>query len=387
MAIEAIAVEVGLQILKKVVAAWSSASEGGGDLIKFTAPSRVEPICLIDSDVVHHEALPDVMQSLQSIFSGYYLQAMAISTTIGKIDVVKQLDKLNPNRNLNGHMKDAIGASANWVMSAESYKHSLPKPGKMRLSTEAYGANGKDDIIVTLGEEKDDKSNTNPLGKDGKDTLVTVKELTNLSVGKLLNVEITDGSHKATIPIAIRLMATSIPTSSVVHILSLGNKDVTAKERYHGWRSGRLEFWRDIVMCQDLIDAHKKNLLADKTGVYNEILKRRSNNNLSTLVSGNPSIATASNLLVCSKETIRTLEGEIGRELKDFKTREKIFAESYLMIIAVIDKDWDRVTFYHRGINLPTEVSLRDLRVSNKSTGPDVGEILKAYQLGSSPSL
>lgn len=377
--------DIGLSVLKKVVAAWSSASDGGGDLIKFTAPSRVEPICLIDSDVVHHEALPDVMQSLQSIFSGYYLQAMAISTTIGKIDVIKQLDRLNPNRNVAGNLQDAANASSNWVMSAESYKHGLPKPGKMRLSTEAYGVNGKDDIIVTLeGKDKEGKSSSELADKD---TLVTVKELTNLSVGKLLNVEITDGSHKATIPIAIRLMATSIPTSSVVHILSLGNKDVTAKERYHGWRSGRLEFWRDIVMCQDLIDAHKKNLLADKTGVYNEILKRRSNNNLSTLVSGNPSIATASNLLVCSKETIRTLEGEIGRELKDFKTREKIFAESYLMIIAVIDKDWDRVTFYHRGINLPTEVSLRDLRVSNKSTGPDVGEILKAYQLGSSPSL
>lgn len=377
--------DIGLSVLKKVVAAWSSASEGGGDLIKFTAPSRVEPICLVDSDVVHHEALPDVMQSLQSIFSGYYLQAMAISTTIGKIDVIKQLDRLNPNRNFAGNLQDAANASSNWVMSAESYKHGLPKPGKMRLSTEAYSGNLKDDIIVTLeGKDKDGKSSSELADKD---TLVTVKELTNLSVGKLLNVEITDGSHKATIPIAIRLMATSIPTSSVVHILSLGNKDVTAKERYHGWRSGRLEFWRDIVMCQDLIDAHKKNLLADKTGVYNEILKRRSNNNLSTLVSGNPSVATASNLLVCSKETIRTLEGEIGRELKDFKTREKIFAESYLMIIAVIDKDWDRVTFYHRGISLPTEVSLRDLRVSNKSTGPDVGEILKAYQLGSAPSL
>lgn len=377
--------DIGLSVLKKVVAAWSSASEGGGDLIKFTAPSRVEPICLVDSDVVHHEALPDVMQSLQSIFSGYYLQAMAISTTIGKIDVIKQLDRLNPNRNLAGNLQDAANASSNWVMSAESYKHGLPKPGKMRLSTEAYGANGKDDIIVTLeGKDKEGKSSSELADKD---TLVTVKELTNLSVGKLLNVEITDGSHKATIPIAIRLMATSIPTSSVVHILSLGNKDVTAKERYHGWRSGRLEFWRDIVMCQDLIDAHKKNLLADKTGVYNEILKRRSNNNLSTLVSGNPSVATASNLLVCSKETVRTLEGEIGRELKDFKTREKIFAESYLMIIAVIDKDWDRVTFYHRGISLPTEVSLRDLRVSNKGSGPDVSEILKAYQLGSSPSL
>lgn len=383
MSIELVAAEIGLAVMKKVVAAWSAAKDST-DLIKFTAPSRVEPICLIDSDVIHHEALPDVMQSLQSIFSGYYLQAMALSTTVGKIDVIKQLDKLNPQRNASANVGGVADGALNWVMSAESYKHGLPKPGKNKLAMEASGGQRKDDIIVTLTNDKEAKSSTHV---GDKDTLVTIKELSNLSVGKLLNVEITDGSHKATIPIAIRLMATSIPTSSVVHILSLGNKDVTFSERYHGWRSGRLEFWRDIVMCQDLIDAHKKNLLADKTGVYNEILKRRKNNGISAIASGTPSLATASNLLVCSKETIRTLEGEVGQEFKNFKTREKLFAESYLMIIAVIDKDWDRVTFYHRGINLPTEVSLRDLRVSNKSSGPDVGEILKAYQLGSSPSL
>lgn len=369
-----IGAEIGLAALKKIAAAWV-ANKGSSDLIKFTAPSRVEPICLIDSDVVHNEMLPDVMQSLQSIFSGYYLQAMAISTNIGRIDVIKQLDKLNPNRNAEGN---AINA-ANWLMSMEAYKDGLPKVG-LRPAMESK------DIADKTHTQDDDKAKSSGANAN-KETFTTVRDLTNLSVGKLLNVEITDGANKATIPISIRLMATSIPTSSIVHILSLGNKDTTAKERYHGWRSGRLEFIRDIIFCQDLIDSHKDNLMNDKSGVYNEILKRRKNNAVSTMFSGEPSLATASNLLVCSRESIRTLEGEIGQEFKNFKTREKIFNESYLMIIAVIDKEWDRVTFYHRGISLPTEVGLRDLRVSNKGSGPDVSEILKAYQMGSSPSL
>lgn len=366
-----IGAEIGLAALKKIAAAWS-ANKGAGDLVRFTASTRVEPICLIDSDVVHHEMLPDVMQSLQSIFSGYYLQAMAISTNIGRIDVVKQLDKLNPNR-------DPGANAAGWIMSMEAYQHGLPKVD-MRPAME------EKNIVDRTHMKDEDKTKKGGAGLD-KETFTTVRDLTNLSVGKLLNVEITDGSNKATIPISIRLMATSIPTGSIVHILSVGNKDTTAKERFHGWRSGRLEFIRDIVFCQDLIDAHKKNLMDDKSGVYNEILKRRKNNAVSTMFSGEPSLATASNLLVCSRETIRTLEGEIGQEFKNFKTREKIFAESYLMIVAVIDKEWDRVTFYHRGINLPTEVGLRDLRVSNKGTGPDVSEILKAYQMGSPASL
>lgn len=372
-----ITAEVGLAVLKKIAAAWMSNKGNGGDLIKFTAASRVEPICLIDSDVIHHEMLPDVLQSLQSIFSGYYLQALAISTNIGKINVVKHLDKLNPNRNIGANITD----SSNWLMSMESYQHCLPRLNR-KPSMEA----DKTHAMIDKLNPDDDKAKRSGVGFD-KEVNVTVRELTNLSVGKLINVEITDGSNKATIPISIRLMATHIPTKSIVHILSLGNKDVTMKERYHGWRSGRLEFWKDIVCAQDLIDAHKKNLLDDKSGIYSEVLKRRRNNALSTIASGEPSLATASNLLVCSRETIRTLEGEIGREFKDYKTREKIFNESYLMIIAVIDKEWDRVTFYHRGINLPTEVSLRDIRASNKNTGPDVTEIMKAYMMGNSPSL
>lgn len=380
----AMGTDVGLGILKKIFAGWA-ASASGTDLVKFTSSARVEPICLIDNDVMHHEMLPDVMQSLQSIFAGYYLQAMAISTNIGKIDVVKQLDRLNPNRSVGANLPDISGM----ILSTESYQHGLPRFGKLALEADKKKDKEEkpEDAIVDRLDNDEKKSSKGSSSSIDKEVFATVRDLTNLSVGKLLNVEITDGHNKATIPISIRLMASSIPSRSIIHILSLGNKDTTIKERYHGWKSGRLDFIRDIVFCQDLIDAHKEGMLKDKTGVYGEILKRRKNNAISTIISGNPSIATASNLLVCSKETIRQLEGEIGREFKDFKTRQKIFDESYLMIIAVIDKEWDRVTIYHRGINLPTEVGMRDLRVSNKGSGPDVSEILKAYQLGHNPSL
>jgi hypothetical protein len=53
----------------------------------------------------------------------------------------------------------------------------------------------------------------------------------------------------------------------------------------------------------------------------------------------------------------------------------------------VIAKDYDRVTFYYRGIAEKTEVSVRDLRASNKGSGSEVTDILKAFVSGSAPSL
>ena len=353
---------VGLGLIRRLTDVFRAAKSDS--LIDYTSVTRVEPICIVDGAVINNEMVPEVMQSLQSIFSGYYLQAMAISTNVGRIEVMRHLDKLNPKRS----PIDSAADTAGWLMSMESYEHRLPMP-RTGYAAEAERARIESESVID------------------REQIPQIHDLTNLSVGKMLKVEITDGNHRASVPVAIRLMASSIPSADLVHILSSGNKDKSMKERYHGWREGRLDFVRDIILCQDLIDAHKKNLMNDKSGLYSEILNRRRGNGLSTLLSGNPSVATASNLVVMSKETVDRLEMETGMAFKDFKSREKIFKETYMMIVAVIDPQWDRVTFYFRGMAETTSVGIRDLKVANKSTGPDVSEILKAFQLGSAPSL
>lgn len=221
----------------------------------------------------------------------------------------------------------------------------------------------------------------------GKDTLATVKELSNLSVGKEVAVDVSDGLHQGTIICNVRLIASSMPSADLVHILSVGNEDRSVKERFHAWRSGRLELIKDAFFCRDLIRAHRKALMKDKDGMYANILARRRGNQLSTVLSANPSVATASNLAVISSEAAEQLELAVGGKLKDFKTREKIFDKTALMILAVVDKAWGQVTFYHDGIPQPTQLTMSALKSANKGSGPDVSEILKAYRAGSNPSL
>ena len=97
--------------------------------------------------------------------------------------------------------------------------------------------------------------------------------------------------------------------------------------------------------------------------------------------------STASNLVVISTDTIASLEMQINGKMSDFKTREKVFKDTYIMLMCVVDKQWDRITIYSRGIHLATEVGIKDLKAANKGSGPDVSDILKAYQLGNHPSL
>lgn len=337
-------------------------------LVEFTSAARVEPLTLVSSDCINLEYLPDVLQSLQSLFTGYYLQAVSLTATIGDVKVVKLLDKLNPSRT------PTLGSFANeshsdeWRLAAESYKHKLPT-SKNR---------------VALEEHKED-----PLGiKSDKTVLSDIRDLSNLSVGKLIKVTIkgADGKDAYEIPIAVRLMVSQLPEQSMTHLLSLGSADVSLSERYHAWRSGRIGFIKDLIFCQDLITEHKKALMHDKDGSYSEIIRRVNNNKQAGLISNNPSLATASNLAVISDVCARNIEDKLGGKLSNLRVRDKIFDATYLMILVVIDRQSERITFYHRGIAASTNVGLRDIKAGSKN-GVDAMDIFKAYALGNSPAM
>ena len=169
--------------------------------------------------------------------------------------------------------------------------------------------------------------------------------------------------------------------------MAAGIEAISFSARFKKYWHGGIDFWRDLVMCQDLIDAHSKNLKADKTGIYLQMMQRRAGNNKAALVSGMPSINSASNIIVLSSDSAAALELRVNGKLKDFKVRQRIFQEGYSMLLAVIDDKWGRVRIYTRDIPDFTEVSERDLKSSAKGTGPDIGDILSAFRAGSSPRL
>lgn len=362
-------------------------------LVSFTKSTRVEPITLIDQRALSLPYLQDVMQSLNSLFIGYYLQAVSLLVNVGRIDVIKLLDAISPTR-------DAWGAAGNLMsteshggmLSIESYKHSLPVPLQtasledidakdVKAGMASVGAQTLDTVTGGKGLKNLEKDAKAVDGAGGVD-LKGLNEATNLSVGKMVEVKVEDSGKKASFPISVRLIATPILSDVLAHILGDGSRNISAKERFHAWRSGQIEFIKDLIFCQDLIDEHRKALMKDDSGAYAEILKRRAANSAAGVMSGTPSIGTASNLVVMTTQTAKELEHSIGGRLSDVNTRNKVFKNTYVMIMVIIDPEWEQVTFYHRGIALPTKLSIKELKTANKGTGPDIGDILKAYQLG-----
>ena len=418
-----------------------------GSLTDITRAARVEPLTLVDADCMNVEFLPEVMQSLQSIFSGYYLQAINMIGNVGGVSVAKKLAPLNPNRSM------GMESHVDWRMASESYKYRLPTTHNklamvfegiamenmmgpnagpqlprdpMRSMAQPFPVNGKNGTRPPpvgsplpytrhgstgggggLGGQRQHYMPEPAAGKDpmakvnmpevkfspsmttDKDAFRTMSEATNLSVGKMYNVTLREGEITATIPVSIRLMVSTMPTATMVNLFSFKDTfDMDMGERVHAWRAGRLEFIKDLVMCKDLVDKHRKAAIGDKSGIYAKILGRENSNKIAGALNRSPSLATASNLAVVSSDTIAQIEQRLNGKFSSFKIRQTVFDNTNLMILAVIDKNWERVTFYHRGMDSSTQVSVRDMKVANKDGGSSgVMDIMKAYMSGSAPQL
>lgn len=353
---------------------------GQRSLTDIVRMARVEPLTVVDADVQHWEGITEVLQTTLSVFTGYYLQAVAIMGSIDSVKVVKTLSQLNPNKAVFESYREQYGQveDGTYKQSMEAYRWALPK-----LSMEALAP--KDTESVYVNARISDKENVGDI----------LRENTNLSVGKLINVTLSDSEYKSKVvlPISVRLTVNTLPSKAVESILTADNRDHTMIERFHAWRSGRIEFWRDLVLCQDMIDERKRLLMKDKAGVYSAMINVATKNTSSVILnkltggkSGSPSLASSSNIVVISDTTLKEIENKLGTKLSDFRTRTKIFESGYMMLLVVIDKHFDRVTFYHRGVNLPTTMGLRDMKISNKNSGPDILDIMKAMGQNSAPS-
>lgn len=332
-------------------------------LIEYTQDTRVEPIVILDQQLRNKEYITEALHSLVSIFSGYYLQAVSISSNVGNIDVARLLDKLSTERS---PVKSATGTLGSFL-SMESYDVALPV-----VSTEARGRRSKKDDF-----ESSAKSDSGAHAK--------LSDASNLAVGKLLKVTIKENGHEADIDISVRLRVKATGSDAIAKLMAGKAKDTSSRMRYIQWDTKELSLWRDIVLCSDLIDAEKKAMIQDKDGTVATLANRRTKNRIAGIFSGEPSVNNASAMVVISDQTRRQIEKDMGGKLKRFKDRERMFSNTLTMILMVVDTEWEQITIFHRGIEEPTQLAVKELKSLNKGTGPDVGEILKAYQLGNSP--
>ena len=339
-------------------------SVSSSSLPSYTSPARVEPVVLVEGSLRELPIIQDCMHSTLNLIAGYYLQAVALTVNVGKVDVLRLLDKLNNKR------KPYLSASStvDRLVGTEGYRDGFPTELSRNL---IYGTEARDAT----------ERSANGFGRNTVDKLY---DDSNLSVGKLLEIDVESNNHRAQIPVAMRLMARTLPSSSLIPLMSLGMKDRSAKRRFTAWRAGELQFMRDLVMCQDIIDDHRKAMRADKSGTFRNNKAQRRSNKLSALLSLTPSVNDIANVAVVSRMSIGTIERETGGKVSKFRHRNKLMEELGLMLLVVVDPEDDTVEIYAHDIDGSTELTAREMKSATKRP-PDITELMKTFMTSSAP--
>lgn len=363
--------------LMSVVLNAAKSSMSISSLADLARPCRVEPIAIIDNVLADQPYMQDLMKVATSQFAAYYLQAVNMVMGVGKIDTLKVFDSLNPMRSVGVD----IGAA---VFSKENYSEGLPSleafQQKILGSTLAQEDRAYYQFSLEAEAATDGVPKKPPMSSISGGDGAKIHEIENLAVGKLLNVDINDAKTgtKAKLPVLIRLVPAVVPSEALTHIFTGGGRD-SWSHRFFLVKTGQIQFWRDFVLGQDMIDAHMKNLMSDRSGVYKEINDRRRNNVVKSVTSGRVSLADASNIAIISSNTLKTTASQLYARMDDMSVREKIFDNSYLLLLMVVDERWGRVTIYHRGVDLSSSYRLEDIKMAEKSKGADIGELFKLF--------
>lgn len=357
-----------------------------GNYVRATQSVRVEPFTLIDTRAARYANIKDVLNTAQRLFTAYYLMAVAADTTIEGIKVSKYLDRFAPDR--------SAGAATLSMLSTESYQFGLPFVGEAagldrysNYCTEAAlpqsvqsNPTAFSKVLDAAGARADDQRNT---GLSTGAAAATVKDIDNLAVGQIVDVNIVRGDKKATLPVQIRLRTIGADPHVIKEILALGGEDRSRSARLRKLRVGEITLWRDLVMNQDYIDRYRSAALADKSGYFRAAYKRSNKGLLATLMTGETSVGVASSICITTRDTIRDLETVIDGRIDDFSTRQQIFDDSLMMLLFVIDTDHDTVTLYTRDIEQSGVYAMKDLKGGGKSN--DLTDIMKVFMEGRVP--
>lgn len=399
-----------LDAVSKISATANSVKSGS--LIQYTGSTRITPFTLVDRTLLAVPELQDVLQILASLYSGYYL--MGVQLTVNSIDgisVVRQLDKLNPNRRSTSMGEKLAGATrlgndAKGIydtasnLGRENYQFRLPRDKPLKqlvyqdtLATEARNDNltpeeRRENEARRIKERAEDSADAR-FGKVTKETnvgksLETITQDSNLAVGKLLEVNVTINNQKMSIPVNVRLNTFNVSPNEMESIVANIDPHKSAKEIKALYQAGIIDLW-DALTGKSAANEWRKAALEDKTGTILRESNRRSGNKLTGLFSGEQSFGDISGIYVMSANTARQVEGIIGGKLSNFKVREKMLAKTGVMLLAVVDSDWKRVTIYHHSIDGESAYSFADLKRGGKSNNQDIGVVLEAFRQGQAP--
>lgn len=340
---------------------------GENSLSDLTKETKVQPLVIVSKDCVGVDAMPDIIQGLLNYTIADYMQGVAIFGKIDDIKVRRALAAFNPARD---GSSGALLAMVNLEsLSAAPMAYSLP----IGVAPTLEAKEPKD------GDASGKKFNSKELQEEAR----------NLSVGKMVDVEFVtapvggDGKPcTVTLPIQFRLLTSFANSSSVMNLLTSGKDDTGFWARFERARDGGISPFIDFLLAQDMIQEKRKVMYSEDGRMLQTVLNRAAANKRAAIATRTPSLQTLANTYIITEREAAELKAVFGNDLDRESVRETIFRNVYASTLVVVDRQWNLVTFWHRGMDSGVTLDFKQLKAAAQGKGPDLMDMLKSFNLG-----
>lgn len=313
----------------------------------------------IQRECADEAILSDLLSTIQNMYIGWILTAMQLNTYVDSSRTVKQALDVVATESLGLKPTDElIAGMANW------------NGAKMN---------------VIVGDKISDNHST------GGSNVFNLPDKVNLPSGRIVEIKFNangDVRNQIVVNIFVQLLPMFVPENVAESFFSINFKPSMAK-RYFQAKIGEIRFIQDFLFELDLIKKRATARKADKTGVLDVMLADQKNAlvkfflKLAGVYPEKQNIANA--VHVYEKTSFDRWCHANGCDFRKPTDRNKFFARTYSMMVAVIDAAYGRVDVYFHGIDKHGEYKFDQIQQQAKSERYDLKEIMKAYYQSSTP--
>lgn len=343
-------------------------------LSEYSSTTRLTPAVLVEDSLLRlpQNNINGIMQTLLSIYTGHYLQAVAMLTKVGNVTVDKLLEPVSQKR---GGLLDSVDR-----LGFESIAEwSKTEGALMDYSAEALKYKDKRVDRLPLGKRQSDQGGT-------RGSAVEVNKPANIAVGKMIHVTLGTGNESIVVPVAVQINPRSLDVNYLVDVLAAFiGKDNSMIGRWHRWRAGEIKSFMDYAFALDLIEEERKLMLKDRDGFFKEARARSNRGLVSKFLSGQKQMNVASNMIVISKSGQSQLESAMRGQFSNKRVLHKFFQNTGAMLLCIVDPTMERVRIYQRGIDETGNFTFEDLEpASTNPNASNINDVIKAYKLSES---
>lgn len=301
-------------------------------LASASALSLLDPVGVYSADLKTYDNMPAILNlCLQSITS-YVLRSIPFLADSTSRDVIKVLTQIHPSKiTMENARRDHPG------INPAEYKFGLP-------TTEARKSKNFQRRGVITG------------------TASGLRDANDYAVGKSFTIDLPMEGMKKPFQIAMEIVVTAryTPVETIIEIARGGAPENHWMERWIKFRAGSTTLG-DIATQGDRVQSNIKARHEDKSGVMDEIRRRKNNATIATTFDGKVRYGIGSSFVVITLSDAEELQKKLRFEFSDYRQRQDIMAAFSALIFIIVDKEDDFVIIYYRDIRLPSEVTIKQI--------------------------